>query len=56
MTRAGQTLDNQSWVRYDELGGQLMSYSDRQWSNLKTRAESYEDKDFKRIFTKDLVG
>ena len=56
VTRAGQTLDNQSWVRYDELGGQLMSYSDRQWSNLKTRAESYEDKDFKRIFSKALVG
>ena len=56
VTRAGQTLDNQSWVRYDELGGQLMSYSDCQWSNLKTRAESYEDKDFKRIFSKALVG
>ena len=52
VTRAGQSMDNQSWVKYDELGGLLVNYSERQWSNLKSRAESYEDKDFSRIFAK----
>ena len=52
VTRAGQSLDNQSWVKYDELGGLLVNYSDRQWSNLKSRAESYEEKDFTRIYSK----
>jgi hypothetical protein len=55
VTRAGQTLDNQSWVRFDEIGGQLVNYTDNQWSNLKSRAESYEDKDFKRVFSKSLA-
>ena len=52
VTRAGQELDNQSWVRFDTLGGDLVNYTDSQWNRLKTRAESYEDKDFTRIFAK----
>jgi len=52
VTRAGQTLDNRSWVRFDALGGDLVNYTDNQWNRLKTRAESYEDKDFTRIFAK----
>ena len=55
VTRAGQSMDNQSWVKYDELGGLLVNYSERQWSNLKSRAESYEDKDFSRIFAKGVL-
>ena len=55
VTRAGQSLDNQSWVRFDEIGGQLVNYTDNQWTNLKNRAESYDDKDFKRVFSKTLA-
>ena len=55
VTRAGQSMDNQSWVKYDELGGTLVNYSDRQWSNLKSRADSYEDKDFTRIYSGKLT-
>ena len=56
VTRAGQSMDNQSWVKYDELGGLLVNYSERQWSNLKSRAESYEDKDFTRIYSKTVLA
>ena len=55
VTRAGQSLDNQSWVRFDQIGGQLVNYTDNQWANLKSRAESYDDKDFKRVFSKALA-
>ena len=54
VTRAGQSLDNQSWVRYDEIGGALVNYSDSQWSRLKSRAESYDDKELDKLFTKSL--
>ena len=56
VTRAGQSMDNKSWVDYDKLGGKLMNYNDRQWSQLKSRAESYEDKDFSSIFAKTSLS
>jgi len=56
VTRAGQSLDNQSWVRYDEIGGALVNYSDSQWSRLKSRAESYDDKELDKLFTKALAS
>jgi len=55
VTRAGQFLDNQSWVKFDQLGGRLAAYSDKQWTSLKSRAEDYEEKDFKRIFANKPV-
>ena len=56
VTRAGQVLDNQSWVRYDEIGGALVNYSDNQWNRLKSRAESYDDKELNKLFTKALAS
>ena len=55
VTRAGQSMGNKSWVDYDKLGGKLMNYSDSQWTGLKNRAESYEDKDFSRVFAKTVL-
>jgi hypothetical protein len=51
VTRAGQFLDNQSWVRYDELGGRLANYSDKKWESLKRRAADLEEADFKKIYS-----
>ena len=55
VTRAGQSLDNKSWVNYDKLGGTLMNYNDRQWTKLKTLAEGYDDKDLSSSFAKTLA-
>ena len=55
VTRAGQSLDNKSWVDYDKLGGKLMNYNDRQWTKLKTLAEGYDDKDLSSSFAKTLA-
>ena len=51
VTRAGQYLDNQSWVKFDELGGRLTNYNDGQWERLKRRAEDLEDDDMSKIFS-----
>ena len=51
VTRAGQYLDNQSWVKFDELGGRLTNSTDKQWENLKRRAGDLEDADLSRIFS-----
>ena len=51
VTRAGQYLDNQSWVKFDELGGRLTNSTDAQWERLKRRAEDLEDADLSRIFS-----
>ena len=57
VTRAGQFLDNQSWVKFDELGGRLASYSEKQWESLKRRAADLEDADFKKIYSgKAVIG
>ena len=55
VTRAGQSLDNKSWVNYDKLGGTLMNYNDRQWTKLKTLAEGYDDKELSSSFAKTLA-
>jgi|TARA_R110002020_G_scaffold394221_1_gene604299 hypothetical protein len=51
VTRAGQYLDNQSWVKFDELGGRLTNSTGKQWEALKRRAEDLEDDDLSKIFS-----
>jgi hypothetical protein len=51
VTRAGQYFDNQTWVKFDELGGRLINSTEKQWESLKRRAEDMEDDDFSRIFS-----
>ena len=51
VTRAGQYLDNQSWGKFDELGGRLTNSTDGQWERLKRRAEDLQDDDMSKIFS-----
>jgi|TARA_R110002020_G_scaffold194354_3_gene395073 hypothetical protein len=50
VTRAGQTLNNMSWVRFDQVGGQLMDTSESRWASILTRAESLQDKDLEKVY------
>ena len=34
VTRAGQYFDNQTWVKFDELGGRLINSTEKQWESL----------------------
>ena len=55
VTRAGQFLGNENWVKFDQLGGRLVNYTDNQWDRLCNRAEDYDDTDYNRIFTNKAV-
>lgn len=50
VTRAGQTLDNMSWVRFDGIGGQLMDTSESRWAGILNRASSLQDKDLEKVY------
>ena len=50
VTRAGQTLDNMSWVRFDGIGGQLMDTSESRWASILTRAASLDEKDIEKAY------
>ena len=51
VTRAGQVLDNESWVKFDNLGGKLLDTTPAKWENVLKRASSWEDKDVNAVFT-----
>ena len=50
VTRAGQTLDNMSWVRFDQIGGQLLDTSESRWAGILNRAASLQDKDLEKVY------
>ena len=50
ITRAGQELDNTSWVKFDGLGGELLDMTESRWSAIKQRADSYTDKEIEKVF------
>jgi hypothetical protein len=50
ITRAGQTFDNPTWVKFDELGGQLVDMKADKWEAINRRAASYTEDDYKDAF------
>jgi hypothetical protein len=50
VTRAGQVFDNKTWVKMDEIGGELMVTSGDRWSTILKRADTYTDKDYEKVF------
>ena len=50
ITRAGQKLDNMAWVKFDEVGGNLIDTDASRWAAILKRADSLQDKDFEKIF------
>jgi hypothetical protein len=50
VTRAGQTFDNTGWVKFDEIGGDLMSMTDICWAAIKQRADSYTEDEVEKMF------
>ena len=50
VTRAGQTFANDGWVKFDELGGKLLNLNESRWTALTKRADSFDEKDFGKIF------
>jgi hypothetical protein len=51
ITRAGQMFDNKTWVHLDEIAGSLMDTSADRWSTILRRADTFNDKDYEKIFS-----
>lgn len=50
LTRAGQKFNNETWVKFDEIAGNLMDTSADRWSTIIRRADTFTDKDFEKVF------
>jgi hypothetical protein len=47
ITRVGQLYSPAEWVRFDEIAGKYMNYSDSQWEAFQTRAKGLDTKEVK---------
>jgi hypothetical protein len=50
LTRAGQKFDNKTWVKFDEVAGSLLDISADRWNTILRRADTFNDKDFEKVF------
>ena len=50
VTRAGQGFGNETWVRFDEIGGRLASMAEDDWSSLVAKASRLPAKQVDRSF------
>lgn len=50
VTRAGQKQTNAEWVRFDEIGGTLMAYKEKQWDGFLARANNLDSKEVDKVF------
>ena len=51
LTRAGQTFNNQGWVRMDELAGDLLAINSTRWLDILRRADTFGEKDYEKVFS-----
>ena len=51
LTRAGQEFDNQTWVKFDEIAGNLLNMSSDRWSTVLRRADTFTDADYEKVFS-----
>jgi hypothetical protein len=51
LTRAGQKFDNSTWVKFDEIAGSLMVTSADRWATILRRADTFNDKDYEKVFS-----
>lgn len=51
ITRAGQKFDNDVWVSFDEVAGQIVQAGRDNWENLNKRAGFITDEKMKKLYT-----
>ena len=56
ITRAGQVFDEESWVKFDEIGGKMVGYSPDEWGSLNSYANTLPVKEVDEVFSAAAVG
>ena len=51
VTRFGQTLDDQDWVKFDQIGGQMANMKLNRWEALVQRAKVMDEKELERAYS-----
>ena len=49
-TRFGQTLNDEGWVKFDEIGGKVVNITEAKWTATVERSKSIGEKDLEKIF------
>ena len=49
-TRFGQTLGDDGWVKFDEIGGKIANMTEAKWSSTVKSAKSMDDKQLEKLF------
>lgn len=49
-TRFGQTLNDEGWVKFDEIGGKVVNMPEAKWDSVVKRAKSMDEKEVEKIF------
>jgi hypothetical protein len=49
VTRYGQTLENDGWVKYDRIGGAMSKMDRPKWDKIRKRAASLDDKEIESL-------
>lgn len=55
ITRAGQRFDNETWVKFDALAGELVE-NPRKWDAILLRSKSYSQEEISKALEKALRG
>lgn len=50
ITRTGQLYNPAEWVRFDEIAGKYMNYTESQWESFKARAKAMDPKDRDKVY------
>lgn len=50
VTRAGQRFNNDRWLKFDEIGGNLINLNQNGWNSLLRQSSYLEQKDFDKVF------
>jgi hypothetical protein len=56
ITRAGQVFDEESWVKFDEIGGKMVGYTPDEWGSLSKYANTLPVKEVDEVFSAAAVG
>lgn len=55
VTRAGQSLSNEGWEKFDKLGGELTEYSQDDFNTLVNKAKALKVKEVEEAFSETLT-
>lgn len=55
ITRAGQLLPNEDWVKFDEIAGGLVELSTDKWGSYTKKASTFTVKDFEKLGLETLA-